>query len=74
MFIDFSNLLKNFSGLTFDLLPLKFTIHNWTARHADRGLAANVERQLELQAIKTLNCCPLVIKFLWSYKVSYAAL
>ena len=48
--------------MTFDLWPLKFlkfAIYNWTTRHADRGLAANVERQLELQAIEELNCCSL---------------
>ncbi len=33
----------------------QFAVYNWTARHADRGyslIAANVERQLELQAIE----------------------
>ena len=54
----------------FDLWPAKFAVYNWTARHANRGLASNVERQLELQTIEVLNCCPLVVKFLWSYKVS----
>ncbi len=54
----------------FDLWPAKFAVYNWMARHANRGLAANVERQLELQTIEALNCCPLVVKFLWSYKVS----
>ncbi len=54
----------------FDLWPLKFAVYNWTARHADRGLAANLERQLELQATEALNCYLLVVKFLWSYKVS----
>ncbi len=33
-------------GLTFDLWPLKFAVYNWTARHADRGLASNVEHQI----------------------------
>ncbi len=45
-------------------------VYNWMARLADRGLAANVESQLELQGIEALNCCSLVVKFLWSYKVS----
>ena len=45
-------------------------IYNWTARDGDRGLAANVERQLlRTSAIEALNCCPLVAKSLWSHKV-----
>ncbi len=30
-------------------------VYNWTAGHADRGLAGNVKRQLELQAIEALK-------------------
>ena len=40
--------------MTFDLCPLKFAVYNWTAGHADRGLAGNVERQIEPQAIELL--------------------
>ncbi len=51
-------------GLTFDLWWLKFAVYNWTARHADRGLAANVEGQLQPRAIEALHCYPLVVKSL----------
>ena len=56
----------------FDLWRLKFGGYNWTARHADSGLAVNVECKPELEEIEALNYCPSMIRFLWFYKVSSA--
>ena len=67
MDIDFQT-----NGMTFDLWRLKFGGYNWTARHADGGLATNVKRQPELQEVEVLNYCQSSIRFLLFYKVSSA--
>ena len=56
--------------LTFDLCRLTFAFYNWTARQAHRPFPANVERQLECQAMNAPNCFSSVVTYRWCRSVA----